>query len=206
METQPVTLNEPDFNYSGLYTYADYLRWTIEERVELIRGKIFKMSPAPRYGHQELSGNIYGPMRNFLLQHPCQVMIAPFDVCFPRKSKKDEDITTILQPDICVICDPDKISDRGTCMGAPDLIVEVLSPGNSKKEMKLKYEVYEESGVREYWIIDPERKVCHVYFLEENLFVSRRPLIEGDVLKSRVLSGFELPVDDVFFQKFPGKY
>lgn len=197
-------LTEPDFNYSGDYTYADYLRWTIEERVELIRGKIFRMSPAPSSNHQTILNNINGPLWSFLRSHPCQLFIAPFDVRFPRKGKQDKDIITVLQPDVCVVCDPDKIDERG-CIGAPDLIVEILSPGNSKKEMRLKYEVYEESGVREYWIVDGERKVCHIFLLENGLFTPHRPLVEGDVIKSQVLTGFEIVVDDVFFRKFGEK-
>ncbi len=199
--TQTPLLNEPDFNYSGIYTYADYLRWTIEERIELIRGKIFRMSPAPRYSHQETITNIFTPLSAFLKNKSCQVLVAPFDVRFPRKSKKDGDIITVLQPDLCVICDPSKIDARGG-IGAPDLIIEILSPGNSKKEMRLKYEVYEESGVREYWIVDGERKACHLFLLEGGQYKACRPFVEGDILESRVLPGFKIPVADVFWEKF----
>lgn len=205
METlQKHSLTEPDFNYSGNYTYADYLRWTIEERIELIRGKIFRMSPAPSSNHQTILNNINGPLWSFLKNQPCQVFVAPFDVRFPRKSKQDNDIVTVLQPDLCVICDPSKIDARGG-IGAPDLIIEILSPGNSKKEMRLKYEVYEESGVKEYWVVDGERKVCHLFLLEDGQYKACRPFVEGDVLESRVLPGFKIPVDEVFFRKFGEK-
>src|SRR6478736_6826824 len=156
MEPQ-TQLNEPDFDYAGIYTYADYLKWTIEERLELIKGKIFRMSPAPNRMHQALSMRIANPIYNLLRGQQCQVYTAPFDVRLPRKSLKDEDIITVVQPDICVICDPSKLDERG-CIGAPDIVVEILSPSNNKKELKNKYEVYEESGVKEYWIVTPQER------------------------------------------------
>ncbi len=136
------------------YSYADYVLWQFKERVELLRGKIMAMSPAPNNLHQkalfELSGIFY---QHFKFQ-TCQVRFAPYDVRLldSKKSHKDKDIFTVVQPDLCVICDESKIEDRG-CLGAPDLIVEILSPGNSDKEMKFKYDLYQENGVREYWII-----------------------------------------------------
>ena len=129
-----------DLDINKIYTYADYYKWKFEERVELIKGKIFEMSPAPNRLHQEIAGKLYLRLGTFLYNNPCKVYIAPFDVRLPRKSKNDKDITTVLQPDLCVICDPSKLDVRG-CIGAPDIVVEVLSPSNNKKELKNKYEV-----------------------------------------------------------------
>jgi len=137
-------VTEPDFSY-GEYTYADYLRWTIEERLELIKGKIFKMSPTPSSAHQRVSQWLNKELLIFLDGKTCEVFTAPFDVRLPKKSKRDEDIVTVVQPDLCVVCDPSKIDKRG-CIGAPDIVVEVLSPSNNRKELKNKYEVYEESA------------------------------------------------------------
>ncbi len=203
METvqKPPLLTEPDFNYSGNYTYADYLRWTIEERIELIRGKIFRMSPAPSWGHQAVSTNLLNAFVPYFQEKPCQLFTAPFDVRFPRKSKKDKDIITVLQPDLCVICDPAKMDPRG-CLGAPDLVVEILSPGNTRKEMKLKYEIYEESGVQEYWVVIPEAHVCFIYVLEAGKYRALPPFPEGEVLKSVLFPGLEIEVDAVFKSKF----
>ena len=134
-----------------IYSYADYFKWDFEERVELIKGKIFKMSPAPSLLHQVITRKMIIKIGVFLEHQPCQLFGAPFDVRFPGKSKKDEDIITVLQPDLCVVCDPSKLDSRG-CNGAPDIIVEILSPGNTTKEMNKKYEIYEEAGVKEYWI------------------------------------------------------
>lgn len=195
-------LNEPDYNYSGIYTYADYLRWTIEERIELIRGKIFKMSPAPSRGHQEVSTNLLNIFVPYFQKSPCQLFTAPFDVRFPRKSKKNQDIITVLQPDLCVICDSGKVDERGG-IGAPDLVVEILSPGNTRKEMKLKYEIYEESGVKEYWVILPEHRLCMIYVLEDRKYRALPPIPEGQMLQSVLFPGLEIEADAVFKSKFP---
>jgi Uma2 family endonuclease len=125
-------LNEPDVNYGYEYTYADYLKFEFEEMVELIKGKIFPMSPAPRSKHQLINGNIFGPLWSFLKNKKCQVFIVPFDVILPIANKKREKATTVVQPDICVICNPELVEEAG-CFGVPDWIVEILSPHNSKK-------------------------------------------------------------------------
>jgi Uma2 family endonuclease len=141
------------------YSYADYLKWTFEERVELIKGKIFKMSPAPARRHQRISSVFHRELYQFLSNKTFQVYPAPFDVRLtPRKNDHTNKIYTVVQPDICVICDPLKLDDQG-CIGAPDWIIEILSPGNSQTEMKNKFEVYEENGVKEYWLADPTNEI-----------------------------------------------
>jgi Uma2 family endonuclease len=196
-EERKQEVNEPMPDYGGLYTYADYLKWTIQERLELIKGKVFRMSPAPNRKHQQLSANLFGLLWLFLRNQPCQVFSAPFDVRLPRKSKKDEDITTVVQPDICVICDASKLDDRGA-IGAPDIVVEILSPGNNAKELKKKYEVYEEAGVQEYWIVSPQDKTFLAYTLVSNAYRPSRLLTVGDIVTTPVLPGFELDLSDVF--------
>src|ERR1700761_3418608 len=118
-----------DLDINKVYSYADYLKWNFKERVELIKGKLFKMSPAPNRMHQKLSVHITGHLWNYLRGNTCNLYSAPFDVRLPRKSANDTDIITVLQPDICVICDESKLDDKG-CLGAPDIVVEILSPGN----------------------------------------------------------------------------
>lgn len=133
----------------GSYTYADYLLWKFEERIEILRGKISQMA-APNRSHQNVSMKLSLLLGNALWRSPCKVYAAPFDVRLTRINKaQNTQVTTVVQPDLCVICDPAKLDDRG-CLGAPDLIVEILSPGNSRKEMKDKFEIYEENGVLEY--------------------------------------------------------
>ncbi len=186
-----------DIDIDQIYTYADYYKWKFEERVELIKGRIFKMSPAPNRLHQELTGEIYLRLRNFLNNNPCKVYVAPFDVRLPRKSKKDKDIFTVLQPDLCVICDLSKLDKRG-CIGAPDIVVEVLSPSNNKKELKNKYEVYEEAGVKEYWVVLPYEKTMIIYTLINGKFSPSRLLASGDLVTSSVLPGFSLDLSELF--------
>jgi Uma2 family endonuclease len=186
-----------DLDINETYTYADYLKWTFDERLELIKGKIFNMSPAPGSIHQFISGIIFNELYNYLKNKPCNVMCAPFDVRLIRRSGDDKDITTVVQPDVCVICNPEKIDERG-CLGAPDIIVEILSPGNNKKELQNKYEVYEEAGVLEYWIIQPVEKTFLKYTLTNGSFLPSRLLTIGDAVTTPILPGFTLSLDELF--------
>lgn len=190
------TVEEPD--PSVTYTYADYLQWKFEERLELFRGKIFKLS-APNTKHQVIAGNLFYLTKSFLSKHECQVFIAPFDVRLPRKNrKKDNEITTVVQPDICIVCDPSKIDDRGCC-GAPDLIVEILSPGNSKKEIKLKYQLYEEAGVKEYWIVNPAEENIVAFILNEQGKFSGLKMYAGeDIIQSIAVPGLNVNLTEIF--------
>jgi Uma2 family endonuclease len=198
METKkPDTVNEPEAEY-GLYSYADYLTWQFEEVVELIKGKIFKKAAAaPRRLHQKVSGELFLRLGNYLKGQKCQVYAAPFDVRFPKGSKEDNKIHDVVQPDICVICDPEKLDDRG-CIGTPDLIVEILSPGNSKTELKHKYELYESHGVREYWVIHPENQDLLIYTLVDGKYKTTGLLTSGDVVESTVIEGFKLDLEEFF--------
>lgn len=189
-------LNEPDYTY-GNYSYADYLNWTIEDMVEIIKGRIFKMNAAPKRIHQKVSGIVFVELFQFLKGKTCEVYEAPFDVRLPVKSKRNEDIHTVVQPDICVICDKEKLDEAG-CIGAPDLIIEILSKGNNQKELKYKYEVYEEAGVKEYWIIHPDEHTLLIYSLTDGRYRPSRLLTHGDIVTSSVIPGFELNLDEVF--------
>ena len=185
------------FTEYGRYSYADYLTWEIDEMVELIKGRVFKMTAAPKRRHQEISVKVTNRLFNFLEGKNCKVYQAPFDVRLPVHSKKNEDIFTVVQPDICVICDRSKLDEAG-CIGAPDLIIEILSPGNNKKDLRHKYEVYEESGVKEYWIIHPDEQTLLIYTLNAGSFVPSKLFIPGDVVKSQCIAGFSLDMEDVF--------
>jgi Uma2 family endonuclease len=186
-----------ELDLNKVYTYADYFKWKFEERVELIKGKIFRMSPAPSTIHQKLCGEISGQLWSYLRDKKCQVFSAPFDVRLPRKSSDDKEIYTVLQPDVCVICDPAKLDKRG-CLGAPDIVVEVLSPGNNAKELKNKYEVYEEAGVKEYWIVQPQYCSFVQYKLENGKYHPSRQLTTGDVVTTDILEGFSLDLTALF--------
>ncbi len=189
-------VREPDPAYAA-YTYADYLTWTIPEMVELIKGRVFKMAAAPRRIHQKVSGEIFNSIYNYLKGKKCEVYEAPFDVRLPVNSKKNEDIYTVVQPDICVICDKSKLDDAG-CIGAPDLIIEILSPGNNRKELHNKYEVYEESGVQEYWIIQPEDQNLLIYTMVDGKYKASKLFTSGDVITTPIMPGFKLDLEEVF--------
>jgi Uma2 family endonuclease len=188
-------LNEPDRRLLH-YTYADYLNWDFEEIVELIKGKIFTKAAAPNRRHQEVSGNLSARLWNYLKNHPCKVYTAPFDVRFSRNSEYSK-IDSVVQPDICVICDLTKLDSKG-CFGAPDLIVEILSPGNSRVEVQNKYELYQEYGVREYWVVHPTDCTLLIYTLIDGKFIPSKLFTSGDRITSIVLPGFELDLEEVF--------
>ena len=186
-----------DIDFSGTYSYADYLKWEFDERLELIKGNIFTMSPGPATLHQRVSMRISVKLCSFLQDKACEVFAAPFDVRLPGTTLDDQSIFTVVQPDVCVICDRSKLDGRG-CVGAPDIVVEILSPGNNKKELKDKFEVYEEAGVLEYWILQPAEKTFFKYTLSNNRFQPTQLLTLGDEVSSSVLPGFKLSLDEVF--------
>ncbi|HRP23817.1 Uma2 family endonuclease [Thauera sp.] len=147
------------------YTYADYLRWPDDARYELIDGEAFLMAPAPLIEHQEVAGELYHQLRNQLEGKPCRPFIAPVDVRLPRADEADAAIDTVVQPDVLVVCDPSKIDRRGV-RGAPDWLVEVLSPSTAAHDQIAKRRTYERAGVREYWLVHPGDRTLTVYVLE----------------------------------------
>lgn len=185
-------INQLDSN--GTYTYADYLLWKFKERVELFKGKILEMSPAPARKHQDVSGNIYLKLGNFFKNKKCKLYSAPFDVRFPNKN--DDNIYSVVQPDLCVICDMEKLDDRG-CLGAPDLIIEILSPGNTKKEMKYKFDLYEEAGVQEYWVVYPSEENVYVNVLENGEYRTLRPIVD-DYVTSLKFPDLKIHTSEIF--------
>ena len=155
---------------SQTYSYADYLTWRLDEMVELIKGKISLMSPAPNVNHQRIERNLIIDIGSYLRGQPCQLFPAPFDVRLYDRKKlllENQDIHTVVQPDLCVVCQPELLDKQG-CNGAPDWIIEILSKGNSKKEMQTKYALYQQSGVSEYWIVYPNDQVIHQFVLDDS--------------------------------------
>jgi len=194
---KPDVVEEPNATY-GHYSYADYLTWPMDLVAELIQGKVFKKAAAaPNRIHQRVSLKLSVNLFQFLEGKTCQVYEAPFDVRFPKDSKEDHRIFDVVQPDLCVVCDPSKLDERG-CIGAPDLIVEILSPGSSKLELKHKYELYESRGVREYWIIHPEHQNLLIYTWVNGTFVPSHLYTTGDLVESKVVDGFKLDLEEFF--------
>ena len=186
--------NINQLDLSKTYTFADYLMWRFKERVELIKGKVLKMSPAPAPIHQKISFRFSGIFYNYFKNRSCEVFSAPFDVRF---SNKDGSTNTVVQPDLSVICDHTKIDDKG-CIGAPDLIIEILSPGNSKKELSLKYNLYEEYGVLEYWMVHPLEKSIQIFVLENGKFIGKRPITEDDTVISYTFQNLSFTAKEIF--------
>lgn len=152
----------PEAASKETFTYGDYLTWHDDERWELIDGVPYNMSPAPSRSHQKISGEIFKQIAVYLTGKTCEVYAAPFDVRLPKSNEEDELIETVVQPDIVVVCDPHKLDERG-CKGAPDWVVEILSPHTAVKDMRIKLDLYERVGVREYWLVDPGYKMVHIF-------------------------------------------
>lgn len=146
------------------HCYGDYLTWSDEVRYELIDGIAYMMSPAPNLAHQDMAGEIFRQAANILAGKSCRVFIAPVDVRLPKKDEADEHIDTVVQPDVMVVCDSSKLDRRGI-RGAPDWIVEVLSPSTASHDQTKKRALYELHGVREYWLVHPIDRVLTVYCL-----------------------------------------
>ena len=185
------------------YSYADYLTWKFEGHVELLRGKLSKMA-APTSDHKRLAGRMNTLLDNYLGDSPCSVFISPFDVRLldHKKSTADKDIFTVVQPDICVICDENKVDKKG-CLGSPDLIVEILSPSTKKKDVEDKFELYEYNGVREYWIVSIEDETILVFDLDDTGNYKFRKLYgdnEGNI-HSNAIEGFSFKLERLFSAK-----
>ncbi len=147
-----------------LFTYGDYRTWGDDERWELIDGIPYCMSPAPSPRHQILLADLVRQFTSYLLGKSCRAIPAPFDVRLVESDEHDDDITTVVQPDLSIICDRSRLDGAGY-RGAPELVVEILSPGTVQKDLKVKFARYERAGVREYWIVDPAAKTVMIFSL-----------------------------------------
>lgn len=179
-------------------TFADVLAWPEDERAELIAGVPVNMAP-PSRAHQKIVVELARQLANYLEGKRCEVYAAPFAVrLFERAGDRPEDVDTMVEPDLAVVCDPEKLDERG-CKGAPDLIVEVLSPSTQRHDRLTKYNLYERAGVREYWIVSPEERTVQVSVLQAD---GRYRVVElytsGDVAKVNVLEGCFLELSKVW--------
>jgi Uma2 family endonuclease len=144
------------------YTYGDYRHWPEEVRYELIDGAAFLMAPAPSLDHQTLAGEVFHQIRTALEGNPCRVLMAPVDVLLSRSACAEDEVDTVLQPDVLVVCDPGKLTPRGV-RGAPDWVLEVISPSSASHDQIVKLAAYERAGVKEYWLAHPTDKVLTIY-------------------------------------------
>jgi Uma2 family endonuclease len=177
------------------HTYADYKTWELKEgkRYELITGTAYAMS-TPNDRHQAISGEIFRQIANYLADKPCKVRAAPYDVrLFYHEDESDD---TVVQPDITVIYDKNKLGSEG-CRGAPDLIVGILSPHNSSEEYVRKFNIYLQAGVKEYWIVAPESKTVQIFALQDSKYLGT-VCDAASVVSSGILENFSISLSEVF--------
>jgi Uma2 family endonuclease len=169
------------------YTYEDWLSWPEDMRAELVDGEIYMMAP-PSRRHQKISGNIFAALHHFLRDKPCEVCAGPFGV------RLNEEEDTVFEPDVTVICDKSKMDDNG-CTGAPDLIVEVLSPSSTRHDRITKLNKYREAGVREYWVVDSADNNVQAMVFETGAVIG---YTDADIAPVAVLPGCEINLQEVF--------
>jgi len=178
--------------------YADYLTWPEGERWEVIDGMPYNMSPAPSRRHQGILSVLIRRIGNYLDGKPCKVYAAPFDVRLSDDYSQDELIENVVQPDLSVYCDKSKLDDKGA-VGAPDLVVEILSPSTSKKDMTEKMLLYQKFRVREYWVVDPEEKDVRMFVLDEKDRFALFSLIQNDeTAQGKLFPGLKIPLEELF--------
>ncbi|MEI6386307.1 MAG: Uma2 family endonuclease [Spirochaetota bacterium] len=198
-------MGNPELAPLDHFTYRQYKTWPDSERWELIDGIAWSMSAAPTRRHQGITGYIFVKMYSFLEGKACRVYISPFDVLLPWAEEEDDDVGTVVEPDIVVFCDRSKLTDFGA-RGAPDLVVEVLSPSTAKKDLNDKFGLYEGRGVREYWVIDPTAWSLAIFHLGgEGIMAGRydkgeirERLGDRSPIESKVLPGFVIDVASAF--------
>ncbi len=181
-----------------VYTFADCLTWDEHDRIEIINGYAVMMAP-PKRIHQEILTEITRQLANFLEDKPCKVYPAPFGVRpFEQSGDTPDDVDTVVEPDISVVCDHSKLDDYG-CKGAPDMIVEILSPSTLRHDRIGKLDLYQRAGVREYWIADPQSRCIEVYLRDENNYLKPHEVYTAaDTAKVTVLNGCTVELSKVF--------
>lgn len=180
------------------YTFADYLTWDENDRYEIIYGDAVMMAP-PKRIHQETLTEIFKQIANFLDDKPCKIYPAPFGVrLFEQDGDSPSDVDTVVEPDISVVCDRSKLDDYG-CKGAPDMVIEILSPSTMRNDRLVKFELYRRAGVREYWIVDPNNQSVEVYLRDENNDLRPHEVYtRNDTAKVTVLDGCTVELAKVF--------
>ncbi|MDR2183793.1 MAG: Uma2 family endonuclease [Clostridiales bacterium] len=189
-----MAIREEDLYAGRIYSHEDYMTLDFGKdiRYELVDGELYLMA-APSIKHQEINGNLHGAIWNFLRGKKCKVFAAPFAVKLKQKRGRD----TTLQPDLSVVCDLTKINDDKACVGAPELVIEILSPSTAKMDKFAKLEKYLHGGAQEYWIVDPADRTIQIFILKGEEYVMKGYLDDA-VVTSAVLPGLEIPLSEIF--------
>jgi Uma2 family endonuclease len=177
------------------FSWQEYIAWPTEERFELIEGEPYAMSPDPRRRHQEISGEMFRQAANILHRGGRTIFPAPFDV--KLSSDEEDDAPTVVQPDLTVCCDPEKLTEQGMT-GPPDLVVEIVSPESGIADRRRKFAVYESYGVREYWIVDQDEELVEVYLHKEGRFSRAAVYAKDEDIASAVVPELTIELCDVF--------
>lgn len=187
----------PLSNVEKKYTYAHYLAFPDDERWEIIDGVPY-MQSAPTWQHQRISGELFRQISNYLLHKSCEVFASPFDLRLSEEEVIDEDVPNVIQPDLVVICDKSQLKGTGS-FGVPSLVIEILSPSTAKTDRLIKFKMYEKSGVKEYWIVEPDLKLVSVFILQDNNRYGRTELYtEIDQVKVSIFPDLVIDLNTVF--------
>lgn len=194
-------MGNPAVDKGDHFSYRQYRTWPDEERWELIDGQAWAMSPAPLRLHQEISHRLVVELAFFLKGKPCKMYEAPFDVLLPKRDEPDDEVDTVVQPDIVVYCDKSKLTRNGA-RGAPDIAVEILSARSSKKDLNEKFRLYERHGVREYWVVDPGNEAIQLFRMKPEGGFDEGELRDTahdlSPISSDVLEGFAIDPQELF--------
>lgn len=189
-------MGQPNLNKT--YTYDDYLSWEEDVQCEVINGEIINMTPSPTPKHQDIVDELTAEFKMYLRNKECSAFSSPIDVClFANKQTKKNEIKDWVQPDLIVICDQNKIGEK-KITGAPDIVVEVLSPSTGKIDRLIKFNSYEKAGVKEYWIVDPYNQTLEVYILKEGTFNRNGIFSKEDQIKTNIIEGLEIDLSIIF--------
>lgn len=184
-------------NEKKTYTYADLLTWPTDEKWEIINGTPY-LQAAPTWQHQAISVELISQFNSFLKGKPCRVFASPFDLRLPQGEEDDEDVDTVIQPDITVVCDKSRLKGTGY-NGVPALIIEIVSPASSKMDRLYKFNKYEEAGIWEYWLVEPDVKLVSVFTLQENKRYGRPDTYtDDDTINVKALPGLIIDLNTVF--------
>ena len=188
--------NSTKKNIKRKYSYADYIQWDNDKRYEIIEGVVYDMN-APLRFHQEILVELSRQFANYLKNHSCKIYVAPFDVRLPKRSRKNDKIHTVIQPDISIVCDKNKLDKHG-CVGAPDLIVEILSPSTASKDHIKKRRLYEQHKVNEYWLVDPSNRIVTIYNLENKSYGKPQVFNASAKIIPALFPELEIDMSEVF--------